>query len=319
MDCGRACKAAQRRPRKGGNGGEIACGVGSDGKMDRGAVADGHARTRESPTVSPAQNNEMINMTLSRTDPFSALINGQQIVVAKYLYDPFGNVLSIAGPMALGNVYRFSSKEYDQKSGLTYYLYRFYDPTAQRWLNGDPIQEWGGPNLYECLSDDPVDLIDAFGLACCDKKSIDAEKTQLLKNYASARSSLESRSVPHHGCGQYSCDSVNYPVLNSIGNNLKCWKCREERRSHYFANHWWDHWAVVCVPNDGGQPMLFDYWGDRPAGENPAVWFDKTYNVPGLPGSAEMYHYPGPNGPNATTSPPAPTAPRYPPPLFLGH
>lgn len=31
--------------------------------------------------------------------------------------------------------------------GLYYYGYRLYDPNLQRWLNRDPIQEWGGWNL----------------------------------------------------------------------------------------------------------------------------------------------------------------------------
>src|SRR6185503_19025047 len=41
----------------------------------------------------------------------TAMVNSQQIVVAKYTYDPFGNTLSKAGPLAEANTYRFSSKE----------------------------------------------------------------------------------------------------------------------------------------------------------------------------------------------------------------
>src|SRR5205085_3309695 len=54
------------------------------------------------------------------------LINALQVPVAKYLYDPFGNLLSATGPLAEANLYRFSSKETHVNSGLSYYLYRYY-------------------------------------------------------------------------------------------------------------------------------------------------------------------------------------------------
>jgi RHS repeat-associated protein len=71
------------------------------------------------------------------------LVNSYQAAVAKYLYDAFGNTLSLSGPLAYANLYRFSSKEAHQNSGLVYYLYRYYDPNLQRWANRDPIGELG--------------------------------------------------------------------------------------------------------------------------------------------------------------------------------
>jgi len=92
------------------------------------------------------------------------LINMQQLAVAKYLYDPFGNTLSLSGPLAEANVYRFSSKEYHANSGMVYYLYRFYEPTLQRWINRDPIGEKGGENLYQFARSSPIHHIDPWGL-----------------------------------------------------------------------------------------------------------------------------------------------------------
>ncbi len=108
----------------------------------------------------------------------TALINAQQFIVAKYLYDPFGNILSISGLLADVNLYRFSSKEYHANSGLIYYLYRYYDPNLQRWPNGDPMGEIGfeairariektgeeTSNLYAFCKNEPTDRIDAHGL-----------------------------------------------------------------------------------------------------------------------------------------------------------
>ena len=90
------------------------------------------------------------------------LINPSQYIVAKYLYDAFGNVLSAAGSLAQQNQYRFSSKEAHANSGLVYYLYRYYDPSLQRWPNRDPIGETGGDNLYCFIRNAAVNDTDAY-------------------------------------------------------------------------------------------------------------------------------------------------------------
>ena len=85
-------------------------------------------------------------------------------VLAKYLYDAFGNTLAKSGALADANLYRFSSKEWHQNSGLVYYLYRYYDPNLQRWVNRDPLMELGGANLYTFCGNAPTDAVDAEGL-----------------------------------------------------------------------------------------------------------------------------------------------------------
>jgi RHS repeat-associated protein len=93
----------------------------------------------------------------------TCLINTNQILVAKYLYDPFGNILSQSGPIADVNGYRFSSKEIHLSSGTYYYGYRFYDPTLNRWLSRDHIGELGGLNLYRTSRNDPASFVDPYG------------------------------------------------------------------------------------------------------------------------------------------------------------
>lgn len=112
----------------------------------------------------------------------TALISTQQYFLAKYEYDPYGNITAQSGSLADANTYRFSSKEFDKNNGLIYYLYRFYDPNFQRWVNRDPITEPGfeiirrlaskrphvvelleGPNLYDFVFNSPANLIDLFG------------------------------------------------------------------------------------------------------------------------------------------------------------
>ena len=60
----------------------------------------------------------------------TCLINANQTIVAHYLYDPYGNILSQSGPLADANLYRFSSKEFHAASGLVYYLYRLLRPES---------------------------------------------------------------------------------------------------------------------------------------------------------------------------------------------
>ncbi|NCC62280.1 MAG: hypothetical protein EOM12_15375, partial [Verrucomicrobiae bacterium] len=63
-------------------------------------------------------------------------------IVARYEYDPFGNVSAQTGTMADDFVYRFSTKYLDVETGLYYYGYRYYNPEMGRWINRDPLGDW---------------------------------------------------------------------------------------------------------------------------------------------------------------------------------
>jgi RHS repeat-associated protein len=100
----------------------------------------------------------------------SYLMKTNHTVAASYRYDPFGQTISSTGDFATDNRLRFSSKQYhDMPFGyggvpLCYFGYRFYDPTAQRWLNRDPSGEKGGQNLYAFVMNQPVSRVDSLGL-----------------------------------------------------------------------------------------------------------------------------------------------------------
>ena len=101
-----------------------------------------------------------------------AVPNGNDIALAgSYRYDPFGRLIGTPTGLAARNTQRFSSKDWHNPSGFYYFGYRFYDPATQRWLNRDPIGEAGGVNLYGYVGNNPIDLIDPFGLAEGDYKS----------------------------------------------------------------------------------------------------------------------------------------------------
>ena len=67
--------------------------------------------------------------------------------------------------MADNFAFHFSTKYYDKEIGLYYYGYRFYSPDLMRWLNGDPIGEDGGLNLYAFCGNCPLAQLDILGEA----------------------------------------------------------------------------------------------------------------------------------------------------------
>ena len=98
------------------------------------------------------------------------IIDSSSNVVCSYGYDPFGNFENPTGNDADSSGYAaeqpfgFSTKYLDVESGLYYYGYRWYDPKTGRWISRDPIEENGGFNLYEFVSNNVVNRHDHFGL-----------------------------------------------------------------------------------------------------------------------------------------------------------
>jgi len=58
-----------------------------------------------------------------------------------YEYSPFGESIVATGPLAKENPFRFSTKYWDDETGLGYWGYRYYSPSLGRWLSPDPASE----------------------------------------------------------------------------------------------------------------------------------------------------------------------------------
>jgi len=91
--------------------------------------------------------------------------SGSGANVAHYEYGPFGEVTASTGDLAVGNPFRFSTKYWDDETGLGYWGYRYYDPITGRWLSRDPIGEKGGVNLHGYCANNSIDLFDILGLS----------------------------------------------------------------------------------------------------------------------------------------------------------
>ena len=71
------------------------------------------------------------------------------------IYNTLGEKLSES---AIGNTVLWNSRRYDFDTELYYYKYRHYKSDIGRWLGRDPIEEWGGYNLYGFVQNSPFDL-----------------------------------------------------------------------------------------------------------------------------------------------------------------
>ena len=96
-------------------------------------------------------------------------------LVARYEYDAYGDIIGPdfdadgdwtddAGPFAATNPFRFSTKYWDDETGLGYWGYRYYSPRLGRWISRDPIGEAGNINLFRYTYNNPIDAYDIAGL-----------------------------------------------------------------------------------------------------------------------------------------------------------
>ena len=93
-------------------------------------------------------------------------------LISSDTFYPFGQEQSTTSD---ANHYKFTGKERDTESGLDYFGARFYGSNSGRFISPDPSQlafaDPGNPqsfNLYSYVLNNPVRLVDPFGLQCSD-------------------------------------------------------------------------------------------------------------------------------------------------------
>ena len=102
-------------------------------------------------------------------------------IVQNFSYMPYGELLVEGSSVDLD--YRFSAKETDRETGLSYFGARYYDPTAAMWLGTDPLWEvYVGMNPYNYCAGNPVGLMDLDGRKIEEGSKQEWEKNRNLVN-----------------------------------------------------------------------------------------------------------------------------------------
>jgi len=79
----------------------------------------------------------------------------------------FGDSAPDEDPESLGAFeysLRFPGQQFDDETALHYNYFRDYDPAIGRYIESDPIGQFGGVNTYGYVSGDPASGIDPYGL-----------------------------------------------------------------------------------------------------------------------------------------------------------
>ena len=96
------------------------------------------------------------------SDSVSSLSNAAGALAQTYTFDSFGNQTASSG--SLTNSFRYTGREFDSETMLYFMRARYFDPSSGRFLSEDPITFSGGMNFYRYARNNPVNLVDPFGL-----------------------------------------------------------------------------------------------------------------------------------------------------------
>jgi RHS repeat-associated protein len=108
-----------------------------------------------------------------------AISDSNSNVVEKYSYDVFGEPNTTS---TIDNPYYFTGRRYDTETGLYYYRARYYDYMTGRFLQVDPLGYEDSMNMYTYVGNNPINLLDPYGL-CKDDIESKRRRINQLRNY----------------------------------------------------------------------------------------------------------------------------------------
>jgi RHS repeat-associated protein len=92
----------------------------------------------------------------------TSLSNSGGTLANTYTYNSYGKLTASTGTIT--NPFQYTGREFDQETGIYYYRARYYDQSLGRFSSEDPLFFGGGTNFYLYVTNDPMDVVDPFGL-----------------------------------------------------------------------------------------------------------------------------------------------------------
>jgi RHS repeat-associated protein len=203
----------------------------------------------------------------------SEYLTASGTIAAHFEYDAFGRVITSSGNTSAFD-YRFSTKPQDTVTGWSYYGYRWYDAVSGRWASRDPIEEWGGINLYGILGNEAMNSIDVLG-------EIDEQKP-INRN---SDGKLQPPPNPTSDCAGHACGSktqggfnneVNKPAEGELDSCADPCPEGKIKVKLYYPQDGGKPQNQDTIPEGGKQPGL-DYTG----GANDNVTGDPAFHAVG--------------------------------------
>lgn len=144
-------------------------------------------------------NNELYYYLKNYQNDVIAILNNVGDVIANYIYDSFGNTISIKdsngdeitdnSSVALINPFRYRSYYFDKETNLYYLNNRYYNPKWGRFLNADGVllqsSSLSGYNLYTYTNNNFINNVDENGYAPSSLTSIVSQMAQIGSQVAS--------------------------------------------------------------------------------------------------------------------------------------
>jgi RHS repeat-associated protein len=178
---------------------------------------------------------------------------------AQYSYDPFGRVSIIASAVASDSGY--GGYYWHSRSGLNLTRTRAYLPSISRWLTRDIF----GSNRYRYVGNDPVGLVDGFGLLgspSCEGGPQTGIPRQQFEAMINPEGDPQVTSALNRGCVGLTCAyQGSGATMPEDAPGTKCYLTEAEAKKHccghnfVFAKQgWWNNGEPPVVGSDGSVP-----------------------------------------------------------------
>ena len=180
---------------------------------------------------------------------------------AHYEYSPFGETVVSIGPLAKANPFRFSTKHWDDATGLGYWGYRWYSPGMGRWISRDPIGETVDQalGLYCFINNNCLADVDLFGLLSAKfKEKLKKKLKEWLWNYdPKGYNSVIKQALKEH------FEELAAEAILKYGGKANCVRTTSEAKVYRARrHHFYSYYLDVPAPNEPQHVTIVEHFSD---------------------------------------------------------